>query len=118
MGILIGADFVPTESNIDLFCKERANELFGDELLRNLNEADYSIFNLETPLTDCNSPIKKCGPCLSAPTKCIKGYSAAGVKLVTLANNHIMDQGEEGLKETIKTLHDNDIRYIWSLCVR
>lgn len=112
MSILIGADFVPTESNIDLFCEGKVEELFGDELLKEFQAADFRIFNLETPLTDHNAPISKCGPCLSAPTKCIKGYVAAGVDLVTLANNHIMDQGENGLTETVKVLQKYSIRYV------
>lgn len=105
MNILIGADFVPTKSNAEYFEKGDMNHLLGGELAAVLAEADYRIFNLEIPLTDKASPIPKCGPNLIAHTAAINGYKAAGVDLLTLANNHILDQGERGLEDTLNTLN-------------
>lgn len=109
--ILIGADIVPTKSNIEQFNKGDAEFLVGDELLKILNYADYRIFNLEVPLTDVCSPIDKCGPNLIAPTSTINGYKSIGVNFVTLANNHVMDQGEKGLLSTCDLLRKNNIAY-------
>lgn len=111
MNILIGADLVPTKRNISLFESGKAEELLGNELAECLNSADYRIFNLEVPLTDREQPIPKCGPNLIAPTKCIAGYQAMGVDLLTLANNHILDQDQQGLESTIKTLNQAGIAY-------
>lgn len=111
MSILIGADIVPTKSNIEQFNKGDAAFLVGSELLKILNDADYRIFNLEVPLTDVCSPIDKCGPNLIAPTSTINGYKSIGVDFVTLANNHIMDQGEQGLLSTCDLLRKNNIAY-------
>ena len=112
MKILIGADLVPTKSNEMLFCNGDSVTLVGKELDSFLKEADYRIFNLEVPLTDTLSPIAKCGPALVAATKAVSGYKALGVDLLTLANNHIMDQGEQGLFSTIQTLKENEIAYV------
>lgn len=112
MKILIGADLVPTESNIPLFCKGDALSLVGDSLLQYMKKADYRIFNLEVPLTDVSSPIDKCGPALLAPVSAIAGYRALGVDCLTIANNHIMDQGEQGFCSTISTLKCNGISYV------
>lgn len=111
MNILIGADLVPTKSNIPLFESGNAMELLGEELVKCLNCADYRIFNLEVPLTDQERPIQKCGPNLIAPTKCIAGYQKMGVDLLTLANNHILDQDQQGLNSTIQTLKRAGIAY-------
>lgn len=111
MSILIGADIVPTKSNIEQFNKGDAAFLVGSELLKILNDADYRIFNLEVPLTDVCSPIDKCGPNLIAPTSTINGYKSIGVDFVTLANNHILDQGEQGLQSTCDLLRKNNIAY-------
>lgn len=67
MGIIISAGLVPTESNYDLFEKAEVKILVGDELLDIISMADFRIFNLETPITDKLSPIKKCGPALITP---------------------------------------------------
>lgn len=111
MNILIGADLVPTDSNIELFVSGDAEGLIGGDLKRLLSEADYRIFNLEVPLTDTEAPIDKCGPNLIAPTATINGYKAIGVDLLTLSNNHILDQGQQGLASTCKLLDDNGISY-------
>ncbi|MBE7003020.1 MAG: CapA family protein [Ruminococcaceae bacterium] len=112
MGIIIGADVVPTNSNLDLFAAGNAEDLIGLELKGLLSSADYRIFNLEVPLTDNETPIEKWGPNLTAPTRTIHGYQAMGIDLLTLANNHIMDQGAQGYRSTIKTLDAAGIAHV------
>ncbi len=112
MEILIAGDLVPTNSNIDLFINSDVNSLLGEELLQIWNSADMRIFNLEAPLTDEECPIDKCGPNLIAPTSTINGIIGLNPTLITLANNHILDQGEKGLESTIKTLNENKIKFV------
>lgn len=112
MKIVIGADIVPTESNMKCFEEGRINELLSEDLYNKLKAADFRIFNLETPLTDEETPIKKCGPNLIASINSIVGLKKIGSNLFTLANNHIMDQGIQGLETTINVLKSNGIDYI------
>ena len=111
MNILIGADIVPTSSNIDFFISGNAQSLLGDELNKIILDSDFRIFNLEAPLTDLEKPIPKCGPNLIAPTKCVAGYKAMQIDLLTLANNHILDQDQQGLESTCKVLAAAGIAY-------
>lgn len=111
MKILIGADIVPTASNIRHFAAGNAEDLVGAKLLERLKSADYRIFNLEVPLTDVESPIAKCGPNLIAPTKSVNGIKSLGADFLTLANNHILDQGEQGLTSTMRLLENAEIAY-------
>ncbi len=110
--ILIGADIVPTKSNAELFANGNIKELVGEDIEKLLKEASYRIFNLEVPLTDKEEPILKRGPNLIASTKAIAGYKALGIDLCTIANNHILDQGEQGLFSTVKTLDKAGINYV------
>ncbi len=112
MQIIIGADIVPTEYNSELFASGSVSELVGEELLTLLQSSKYKIFNLEVPLTDSEKPIQKNGPALIAPTMTANGYQALGVDCLTLANNHIMDQGEQGLKSTIDALKQMGIAFV------
>ncbi len=111
MSIIIGADIVPTASNLSLFKEGDVETLVGNDLIDILNNTDYRVFNLETPLSDNLNPIEKCGPALCANTSAIIGLKQIGVDLFTLANNHIMDQGVCGLTSTIEVLKENEISY-------
>lgn len=112
MKILIGADLVPTDTNEALFSAGDAETLVGKELQELLKSADCRIFNLEVPLTDTKTPLKKSGPALIAPAATIAGYKALGVDCVTVANNHIMDQKAEGFFSTLKVLDDAGIAHV------
>lgn len=109
--VLIGADLVPTESNYEYFRTGNSEKLIGLDLCNILTGADFSIFNLETPLTNKAEPIDKCGPNLIAPIDTIRGLQAINPHFFTLANNHILDQGEQGLFSTIETLNRAGIAY-------
>jgi len=112
MILLIGADLVPTKSNIDIFVHGDITNLMGEKLLTLWNSADIRIFNLEVPLCDNEDPIEKCGRNLIAPTNTSVGIKALKPSLVTLANNHILDQGVQGLKSTIEVLSQNGIPFV------
>lgn len=109
--IIIGADLVPTQSNAELFAAGDVETLVGAELRKILADADYRIFNLETPLADVESPIAKCGPNLIAPTSTVKGYKALGVDILTLANNHILDHNVQAFDSTRRVLKENGIAF-------
>ena len=112
MIILIAGDLVPTEVNNDLFENGNVVSLLGKDLLSFWNSADIRIFNLEVPLVDMEAPIDKYGPNLIASTSTIKGIQALNPSLVTLANNHIMDQGIQGLISTMNILKSYNIPYV------
>ncbi|RAV13805.1 CapA family protein [Paenibacillus contaminans] len=110
--LLIAGDLVPTQSNTDLFNNADIVRLLGGELFSLWNSTNMRIFNLEAPLVDKETPIPKCGPNLSAPTSTIKGIKALDPTLLTLANNHILDQGKGGLNSTTGILNNYGIQYV------
>lgn len=112
MSIIIGADLVPTNSNSILFSQGRVDELFGTELLSELRKVDFRIFNLETPLSDSVTPIEKIGSALIAPTSTVAAMKRIPIDLFTIANNHIMDQGESGFKSTCNALTEAGIPFV------
>ena len=106
--IVIGADVVPTASNLNAFQTEKPNLLFNG-LEDVWQKADVRLFNLESPLTDNAAPEQKCGPSLSAPTAAVAGLAALKPSAVCLCNNHIMDYGAEGLLSTRAALKAKQI---------
>ena len=111
MKLYIGADFVPTDINKCLFEVGNGEALVGKELYEILKQSDLNVFNLEVPLTDAETPIVKFGNNLIAPSKTVYGYKALEPIFLTLANNHSLDQGVEGLTTTLNLLKQHEIAH-------
>ncbi len=111
LSILIAGDLVPTDSNRELFENADLTELLGNELYSIWDSADIRIFNLEVPISNELNPIKKAGPNLCAPTSIINGIKELKPSLLTLANNHILDQGLKGFNDTINILEKHEVQY-------
>ncbi|KGP70777.1 CapA family protein [Pontibacillus yanchengensis] len=74
-------------------------------------QSDYSVINLETPVTSATSPFPKQYNFKASPLL-LEGLKDAGVDMVSLANNHTMDYHEEGLLDTLSALKKAQIEYI------
>lgn len=109
--IFISGDFAPRMRVSEAIEKGDYQCLFND-MLPIINDSDIAITNLECPLIDKGTPIAKTGPNLKASAKSIEALKYAGFDMVTLANNHAMDYGEEGLRSTIQLCKENEIEYI------
>lgn len=68
-----------------------------------LVEADLTFANLESPLT--TAPQSVAGYDLRASPESVAALCAAGFDVVSLANNHALNAGQAGLRETVDTLH-------------
>ncbi len=111
MKLYIGADFVSTDVNRSYFESGDIESLVGKEVYEILHASDLNIFNLEVPLADVSTPIEKFGNNLESPSKTIHGYARLQPLFLTLANNHSLDQGVQGLKATTKLLEEHNILY-------
>ena len=100
MSILILGDICPSWGNKDVFQKGNAAEIFGD-VSAELQGASFTVANLEAPVSEHGSKIVKSGVCLCCAPKDLEVLRAAPIKALSLANNHILDYGEQGLKDTL-----------------
>ena len=69
------------------------------------------IINLETSITSHNIPWPGKGINYRMHPGNIKVLTSAGIDFCSLANNHTMDWGQEGLFETLRTLKNAGISY-------
>ena len=81
-----------------------------------LGRADIAIGNLEGVLVDGGEPAKKCKnpqACylFRSPTRYAELYAQAGFDVLSLANNHARDFGEEGRTSTMQALDAVGIRH-------
>lgn len=77
---------------------------------RLLEESDYVLGNLETTITPSRSKSNH-DLVFNSPLEYLEAIKDLGVGFVSLANNHILDQGVEGLKESIECIERMGIDY-------
>lgn len=112
--ILFGGDVCPQERVESLLVAKKYDEVFS-ELKEIMSSFDYSIVNLECPVVeegDNRNPIIKCGRNLSCSGNIAQALTYAGIKGVTLANNHVRDYGDSALLKTILKLEENGIAHV------
>ena len=74
---------------------------------------DFGFVNLETPVAPTHSHGSK--PFMfDAPIALIDALKANGIKLVSFANNHVMDQGWAGFTETREHLREQGLLFVGS----
>ncbi|MFH1970966.1 MAG: CapA family protein, partial [Patescibacteria group bacterium] len=75
-----------------------------------LSSADLVFSNLESPIvTDC--PRFEHGFTFCADPRIVEGLVSSNINVVSLANNHILNFGKEGLEDTKRYLDSSNILY-------
>lgn len=101
--MMIGTDYprnhLPDDDGVSFFA----------DVTDALSSTDITFGNLEGVLLDGGEPVKKCGnpdACylFRSPTRYAKHYKAAGFDVLSLANNHARDFGEEGWDSSMQAL--------------
>lgn len=110
MKTLFLGDICPTVVNAHLFRQEDIQTLFTDavEIFR---DRDFTVANLECALTESDKPIRKIGGNQKAPAQTANVLKKLGVDLCALSNNHIMDFGAEGIRDTLRELEKAELQY-------
>jgi len=93
VNIFICGDIVNTKKDSGL--------IISTELEKIIKSADFSICNFEAPIENAGSSIVKSGPHIRQKKATLLGLKKQGFDLIQLANNHMMDFGEDALKETV-----------------
>lgn len=112
--ILFGGDICPQERVESLLLEKKYSDVFSD-LKAVASGYDFSIVNLECPIVekgDICEPIEKCGRNLKCSGEIINALEDAGIKGVTLANNHVRDYGDSAILKTITQLDKRGIAHV------
>mgnify|MGYP003976330301 FL=1 len=109
--INITGDWAPKLGGISDILIAKQEKYYGD-LLPYFKDADLNIINLETVIDTKKREFSKGAVRLIDKPEVLSSLKNIDTHLVCMANNHIMDNGKEGLNETIKHLQQNDIDYV------
>lgn len=103
MKIIVAGDFAPRARLAKQLEERKFSEVFPEDVREVIKSADFSFVNFESPVVeDGYQPIPKCGPNLRCTSEAAEAVRYAGFTGVTMANNHILDYGPEGLRKSIE----------------
>lgn len=108
--ILVAADWAPIRA-FDSIVRQHPEAIYGG-LLPLLRSADLRIVNCECALTRSTRSVWKSGAVFKAAPEHVAGLTAVPFDLACLANNHVLDYGVAGLRETLRVLHRHGIRTV------
>lgn len=109
--ILFTGDLCP-HNRIEKLALEGKFESVFNDFIDVFQGNDLNVTDLECPLTLSDKARAKIGPHQKAHPDCIGILKYANIGLVAMANNHIMDYGEEGARETIGLCRAEGIRTV------
>ncbi|KJS68869.1 MAG: hypothetical protein JL50_03375 [Peptococcaceae bacterium BICA1-7] len=78
---------------------------------RLLGHADVTIANLECTVSERGEPIPEKQYTFRAAPESIRGAVNAGVDILTLANNHVMDYGPAAFLDTLRVIKEKKLLY-------
>jgi poly-gamma-glutamate synthesis protein (capsule biosynthesis protein) len=97
----------------DLVITDKHLPTIDNEIIDFFSRSDINIVNLECPITESTNKIQKTGLHLSGNGNTIREIAKKlNINLFTLANNHIMDYGKEGLIDTLDFCNENKINTV------
>lgn len=82
------------------------------DVIAEMESADIMMINNEFPYTDKGTPIQGKKFTFRASPSSVSYLQDLGVDIVSLANNHAYDYGEQGFVDTLQTLKDARIPYV------
>lgn len=109
--ILVTGDFCPINRVETLALNKEYASVFND-FLPVFDGNDLNVTDMECPLSRSSYRITKTGPYQYAHPDCVNLLQFAKIDLVAMANNHILDLGEEGVLDTLDLCGKSNINTV------
>ncbi len=102
-----------SQGSLNWYAENYAPTYFFEKVADVFLEDDFTVANCETVLSDRSLPKKDKGEGTAfwfvGPTDNAKIFSSSGVEILSVANNHAMDYGTQGYKDTVSALEAEDL---------
>lgn len=104
-------DMLPGEYIAEIMAQNGYDFPYQKSLLY-LSEPDLMVGNLELPITTGGTPVEGTPYVYKGSPDALPAMRDAGFDVLSLANNHALDQGLEGMRDTMKHLTDAGIGFM------
>jgi Bacterial capsule synthesis protein PGA_cap len=106
----VGDVMMPASIQAALSAKKHGYDVLFEKIAQDLQSADITFANLETTVD--NKSDFSGYPKFNSHPALLPALRKAGVRIVSVANNHIMDAGTEGLKRTLGNIEAAGLVFI------
>ncbi len=108
--VLVAGDWAPIRA-FDPLIRQDPASAYGD-LLPVLRDADLRIVNCEAALTRADRSVVKSGAVFKGEPGHVAGLTCVPFDVACLGNNHVLDYGVRGLRDTLRVLARAGIRTV------
>jgi poly-gamma-glutamate capsule biosynthesis protein CapA/YwtB (metallophosphatase superfamily) len=108
--VLVASDWAPIRDFAPII-SETPEAIYGD-LLPVLHRADLRIVNCECALTSASAAVWKSGAVFKGEPAHVRGLTSVPFDVACLANNHVLDYGISGLRESLRVLTRAGVRTV------
>jgi poly-gamma-glutamate capsule biosynthesis protein CapA/YwtB (metallophosphatase superfamily) len=108
---MVAVGDIMLDRNVGRSISRNGPDSIVDKVRRQLTQANFTVANLECPLST-EGPHDPSNCCFRAAPKTVQVLRAGGIDLVSLANNHFLNAGREGVLQTLDILEQNQIAYV------
>jgi len=110
--LLFAGDVAPVQPEELEWAQSQPQALFG-AIQGEIKASDAFIVNLECPLTQSHCQLPKYGPHLQSSAAVAEILAQMGVTAVSLANNHMLDYGQQGGLRHNECLGEKPTLLLW-----
>lgn len=110
--MLFGGDIYLSDYIIQKYDKDGIDGILSAELQKEFADASIAMINSEFAFTSRGTPMNGKQYTFRRDPKYVQIYKDMKLDMVTLANNHSIDFGTDGLLDTMDTLKEAGIQYV------
>ena len=110
--LLFSGDILLSDYILNNYEQHGISGVLSEAFIQEMNTADITMVNQEFPFSLRGSKAADKQYTFRVDPKKVILLKELGVDIVTLANNHTLDFGEEALLDTCSTLEEADIQYV------
>jgi poly-gamma-glutamate synthesis protein (capsule biosynthesis protein) len=90
--------------------KKKGYDRLFEKIRKDLGSADITFANLETPIDHRSAASGY--PKFNTDPELLRAIKNAGVDILSVANNHVMDAGTEGMKRTLDNIEASGLEFV------
>ncbi len=110
--MVFSGDIYMSDYVLGKYEKEGINGVLSEDLQAEFRDSDIAMVNEEFPFSSRGKAMENKQFTFRVDPKWVRILSDMQVDIVTLANNHTLDFGIEGLTDTLDALSASDIKYV------